>query len=102
LVQASVTPPSASAVLRLSDGHAQLTVSHMLAPPPGKIYEVWLQRSGALPSPTTALFNVTSSGAGVVDVPGDLHGVRQVLVTPEPLGGSRVPTHAPVIVARLS
>ncbi len=33
--------------------------------------------------------------------PGDLHGVSQVMVTAEPAGGSRVPTHAPVLVARL-
>ena len=31
-----------------------------------------------------------------------LSGVSQVLVTPEPAGGSKVPTHAPVIAAQLS
>jgi hypothetical protein len=34
-------------------------------------------------------------------VPGDLKGVSEVLVTPEPLGGSSVPTHAPVIIAQI-
>ena len=37
-----------------------------------------------------------------VDVPGDLRGVSQVLVTQEPAGGSRVSTHRPVIVASLT
>ncbi|MDQ6810286.1 MAG: hypothetical protein M3Z95_00110, partial [Actinomycetota bacterium] len=63
---------------------------------------VWLKRSGRPPTPTTALFDVTAAGAAAVDVPGDLHGVGEVLVTPEPRRGSRAPTHAPVIVARLS
>ncbi|MBV8711530.1 MAG: hypothetical protein JOY56_07110, partial [Solirubrobacterales bacterium] len=44
---------------------------------------------------------VTTGGAGEVGVAGDLHGVSEVLVTAEPLGGSRVPTTAPVITAQL-
>ncbi|HEV3092979.1 MAG TPA: anti-sigma factor [Solirubrobacteraceae bacterium] len=102
LVQASVAAPAGSAVVRLTGVHAELIVAHMPQPPAGKIYEVWLERDGRSPSPTSALFGVTSTGAGAVDVPGDLHGVSEVLVTPEPLGGSLVPTHAPVIVAHLS
>jgi len=102
LVQASVAARSGSAVVRLVAGHAELVVHGMPQPPAGKIYEVWLKRDGRSPSPTDALFSVTSAGAGAVAVPGDLHGVSEVLVTPEPLGGSLVPTHAPVIVARLS
>jgi anti-sigma-K factor RskA len=102
LVHASITARTGSAVVRLAEGHAELIVQHMPQPPGGKIYEVWLERDGRSPSPTSALFGVTSTGAGAVDVPGDLHGVSEVLVTPEPLGGSLVPTHAPVIVARLS
>jgi anti-sigma-K factor RskA len=102
VVRASVLAPGASAVVRLSSGHAELIVRHLPAPPVGKIYEVWLERNGGAPSPTKALFGVTSTGAGAVDVPGNMHGVSRVLVTPEPLGGSPLPTHAPVIVARLS
>ena len=102
LVQASVTAANASAVVRLTDGHAELIVEHLPQPPSGKIYEVWLKRGGQAPSPTDALFGVTSAGAGAVAVPGRLQGVSEVLVTPEPLGGSLVPTHAAVIVARLS
>jgi anti-sigma-K factor RskA len=102
LVQARVVSPPGGAVLRLAGGHAELIVQHMRQPLAGKIYEVWLKRNGRSPSPTSALFGVTSAGAGAVDVPGDLHGVSEVLVTPEPLGGSLVPTHAPVIVAELT
>ena len=40
--------------------------------------------------------------SAAVDVPGHLRGVREILVTPEPRGGSVRPTHAPVIIARLA
>ncbi len=102
LIRASVATPAASAVVRLASGHAQLTLRRMPAPPAGKIYEVWLKRAGRAPTPTSALFSVTSNGAAAVGVPGDLRGVTEILVTPEPLGGSPAPTHTPVIVARLS
>jgi anti-sigma-K factor RskA len=101
VVQASVAPSGTSAVLRLGAGQAALVVRHMPAPPSGKIYEVWLERSSGPPRPTDALFGVTSSGSAAVAVPGNLRGVRAVLVTPEPAGGSAAPTHAPVIVAQL-
>lgn len=101
VVQASVVPAGASAQLRVNSGQAALVLSRMPAPPAGKIYEVWLKRGAAAPSPTDALFGVTSSGSASVAVPGDLHGVTAVLVTPEPRGGSLAPTHAPVVVAQL-
>lgn len=102
VVRASVTTQSGSAVVRVTQGHGELILRRMPPAPAGKVYEVWLRRPGATPTPTSVLFDVTSAGAARVDVPGDLHGVREVLVTPEPLGGSRVPTHAPVILARLA
>ena len=54
------------------------------------------------PSPTSALFSVTTSGAADVGVPGDVRGVNTIMVTQEPAGGSLVPTRAPVIVAQLT
>jgi hypothetical protein len=101
-VQAHVAYPSASAVVRVQGGRAELIVQHMPAAPRGKIYEVWLKRDGQAPAATSALFGVTSAGGATVAVPGPLHGVREVLVTPERLGGSTRPTHAPVIIARLA
>jgi anti-sigma-K factor RskA len=92
----------ANAVLHVESGHAELLLSRMPAPPTGKIYEVWLERHGGEPQPTSALFSVTSHGAATVDVPGNLTGVSEVLVTPEPAGGSLVPTQPPVIVAPLA
>jgi hypothetical protein len=65
------------------------------------VYEVWIKRSGA-PQPTDALFTVTAQGDATVGVPGSLDGVKVIMVTSEPLGGSRVPTTSPVIIAHLS
>jgi len=101
-IQASVHGLAGEAQLRLAQGHAELVVSHFSPPPAGHIYEVWLQRPGGPPQPTSALFSVTSHGAGDVMVPGNLRGISAVLVTPEPDGGSLIPTHAPVIVAALA
>ena len=86
--------------LRQIDNRAELVVSGMPPAPPGKIYEVWESR-GAAPLPTNALFGVTRSGGASVDVPGSLRGVREVLVTPEPLGGSSHPTSTPVLSVAL-
>ena len=102
VIKAQVTG-SGSASLRVSRDHAELVVHRFQAPPPGQIYEVWLQRgkTGAA-IPTKALFSVNDAGDADVDVPGNLHGVTQVMVTREPAGGSQKPTHPPVISAILA
>ena len=99
---ASVAFRNASAVLNVQGGRGELVVHRMHPPPAGQVYEVWLKRSSSPPEPTTALFSVTAAGSGTVAVPGNLHGVTQVMVTPEPAGGSKVPTHPPVLVAQLT
>ncbi len=93
--------PRASALLRLSGGHAELSIADLPQTPSSRVYEVWIKRSGT-PQPTDALFDVAADGTATVGVPGSVVGVKEILVTSEPLGGSRVPTRAPVIVAHLS
>lgn len=95
-------PAGPSAQVRIGGGHAELSVQHLALPAPGRIYEVWLERPHAAPTPTAALFTVNGAGAADVAVTGDLRGVRELLVTEEPAGGSRVPTGQPVIVAPTS
>jgi anti-sigma factor RsiW len=103
-VQATVTPaaaPRGSAVIVVRNGVATLRVTGLPVPPQGKIYEVWLLRRGAAaPSPTDALFSVSTRGSGRVALP-SVFGVEQVLVTAEPVGGSRAPTSQPFIAATL-
>lgn len=101
VIQASVAFPNASAIVRVGTGRAELVLRRFPAPPAGKVYEVWRKRNGHAPMPTSALFSVTSTGSAAVDVPGGIRGIDQVLVTPERLGGSLHPTHAPVIVAQI-
>ena len=100
VIRAEVTPRGARASLQVSGGRAQLEISGMPQTPPSRIYEVWIKRSGA-PQPTDALFTVTARGDATVGVPGNVNGVQAVLVTSEPLGGSKAPTTTPVIVASL-
>jgi anti-sigma-K factor RskA len=102
-IEAAVVTPGhdASAALEKSGSHVVLVLSGMPAPPPGRIYEVWLEHGTQAPQPTDVLFSVTHSGGGSVGVPGSLHGVSKVLVTAEPLGGSLKPTREPVIVASI-
>ena len=90
-----------NAELRIAGSRGELIVRALPQPPAGQIYEVWLARPDRPPAPTSALFGVTTAGQAYVGVPGNLSGVSEVLVTREPAGGTKVPTHAAVIVARV-
>jgi hypothetical protein len=96
VTRAQVAIVGAHASLRQVGGQSELLLAGMPQPPAGKIYEIWLSR-GSAPQPTDALFGVTRHGSGAVAVPGSLHGVKEVLVTSEPLGGSSHPTSTPLI-----
>jgi hypothetical protein len=98
---AVVATSNGKAVLAQVDGHSELDISDLPAPPSGHIYEVWLRRAGHAPQPTDALFGVNRHGDAAVAVPGSLAGVDRVMVTAEPSGGSLVPTSAPVISVSL-
>jgi anti-sigma-K factor RskA len=103
VIRAQVLPSRASASLSVAGAHAQLDVADMPQAAPGRVYEVWLKRSASGRAlPTDALFTVDAAGAATVGVPGSVAGVREIMVTSEPLGGSRVPTLPALIVARLA
>jgi anti-sigma-K factor RskA len=93
---------SAQVSLRHGGGRAELVVAHMPQPAVGRIYEVWLSRGPGDVRPTNALFSVTGTGSGSVDVPNSLHGIREVMVTSEPSGGSAHPTTQPLIRVSLA
>jgi anti-sigma factor RsiW len=102
VIQARVIGSSGSAEVRRASGHTELVVHDLAPPPSGEIYQVWLNRAGRRAQPTTALFNVTDPGDAQVDVPGDLRHITQIMVTPEPAGGTQIPTHPAVITAQLT
>ncbi len=86
-------------LIQRESGHSTLLAEHLRPPGAGRVYQVWLQRKGENAKPTNALFSARRDGTASVDVPGSLKGVKTVLVTNEPEGGSQQPTTDPVIVA---
>jgi hypothetical protein len=95
-------PAGASCSMRITGDSTRLVVAGLPAPPEGRVYQVWLDRkNGVAPEPTEALFSVRKGRVSVA-VPGDLSGVKRVLVTDEPQGGSEVPTRQPIIAARVA
>ncbi|HSC03269.1 MAG TPA: anti-sigma factor [Solirubrobacteraceae bacterium] len=95
VIQASV----GSAELHIAGGRGDLVVHRLPPLPAGRIYEMWVQRGTAAPTPTGTLFSTRANGSANVGVPGSLNGVSRVMVTQEPAGGTLAPTSAPVIVA---
>jgi anti-sigma-K factor RskA len=98
IVQAQTTV-GGTATLRISANRTELVVRHVAPPPPGRIYEVWLQYGKHRPRPN-ALFGVNRAGDATVAVSGSMYGVSHVMVTAEPAPhGTRLPTTTPVITA---
>jgi len=98
----ATAPAGTTCEMRVAGDSAKLVVAGLRSPPQGRIYQVWLDRdNGTAPQPTEALFSVRKGRASVA-VPGDLTGVKRVLVTDEPPGGSEVPTRRPVIAVTMA
>ena len=92
----------AGAELEITDDGATIVAENLPAPPEGRVYEVWLMPEGSdTPEPTDVLFTPRSDGAAVAAIP-DVEGVRQVLVTDEPLGGRDEPSGELLMAAELS
>lgn len=64
-----------------------------------QVYEVWIERDGAL-EPST-LFVPDAERDATAAIRGSLDGADRILVTAEPRGGSDEPTGAPLLQARL-
>jgi anti-sigma-K factor RskA len=79
------------ATLEVQDDQGRLVASNLPDPPNGRVYQVWLDRGGKTPEPTNVLFTTSNDGSATADVP-SLDGVKRVMVTDEPNGGSRTPT----------
>jgi anti-sigma-K factor RskA len=95
-------PKGSQVALHVSDDRGELDLTHMPAPPPGRVYQVWLVKGKGRPRPTHTLFTVRSDGRARVEIMESLKGADQVLVTAEPSGGSSQPTSAPIVGARLT
>jgi hypothetical protein len=98
----AVVTGTGSASLAVTADHGDISLHHVVAPPRGEIYEVWLKRGKSMPTPAKArLFGVNAAGNASVKVDGSLSGVTKVLITAEPAGGTLHPTHRPVVTATL-
>jgi anti-sigma-K factor RskA len=80
--------------------NAKLVVDGLVSPGANRVYELWVQHGTEMPRPASenladATFVV---GSGGVEIPAHLEDGDRVLVTSEPMGGSRTPTTAPVVV----
>jgi anti-sigma-K factor RskA len=87
-----------SAKLEVEGGHGRLVASRLPAPPSGRVYQVWLDKGGKVPEPTDVLFTPRSDGSASADVP-SVDGVKRVMVTDEPPGGSQTPSGKLLLVA---
>ena len=92
--------PRARAAIVGRGGAPELVLTNVAGPPRGRVYQAWVIRPPAAAIPTGALFSVTRSGDTRVRLP-SLRGIERVIVTAEPLRGSRVPTPPPLVIVRL-
>jgi anti-sigma factor RsiW len=90
----------ASLVVPESKDGALLRVEGMQQPQAGHVYEVWIQHDGKVTP--SSLFTVDSDGNGTAGIPEELKGADAVLVTREPMGGSKRPSEPPVVTVPLS
>jgi anti-sigma-K factor RskA len=98
----TIQASTGNAELQVKGAHGDLIVHRLPQLPAGRIYEMWVQRGNATPTPTGTLFGVRADGSAALGVPGSLNGVSTVMVTLEPAGGTPAPTTTPVIVARVT
>jgi hypothetical protein len=96
-VDAKQAPGATVRLVEHEGGAATLEARDFPAAPAGRVYQVWLKKPGADPTPTAVLWSPRTDGTADVAVPGPLDGLEAVLVTAEPAGGSPAPTRAPVI-----
>jgi len=89
--------PTAQVAFHRTGAATEVSLAGMPRPPAGKTYEVWLLGHAGVPRPLNYMFTVTSAGRAVLELPQSLRGIRAVMLTQEPIGGSRRPTAPPVL-----
>jgi anti-sigma-K factor RskA len=78
-------------------GTLHLTNLHQL--PPDKVLQAWVEREGRVESAKTLFVpNQDGTASATID---DMEGVKTVMVTAEPRGGSVQPTSAPIVAVSI-
>jgi anti-sigma factor RsiW len=98
-VAVSSTLPGSSASLELSGDQATLHADGVPQLPPGSVYQLWVQRNGAVTP--SSVFRPSADGSAAAAVPEALRGADAVLVTRERSRGVSAPTTRPVYSASL-
>jgi anti-sigma-K factor RskA len=86
--------PQAGGTLEIADDSATLQLHDMPELGGGRVYQVWYRHGNRLVP--TRTFEVGTSGAGHVDLPG-VGDAQDVYVTREPRGGVQVPSEDPIV-----
>lgn len=100
VVEAEVAMARASAHVELADGSGTLVASGMPSPARGHVYAIWTRRAGERARYVGTLGAPPSNGSTRARL--SLDGVREVMVTVEPVRVGRDPTTKPVVTARLA
>lgn len=79
---------------------AYLVGYNLPAPPPGKVYELWVAGASGQPLPA-GLFRPGEGGVTRATIERPLAGVTKVMVTVEPQGGTLRPTSSPIVIAAI-
>jgi len=85
-------------VRSLSEGRAVLVTDDMAAPPPGKVFELWLQDEEGQMSKAGLM---SKPGDNKLLLTGDASEATGVGITVEPEGGSDQPTTEPIALIDL-
>ena len=94
---------TATAKLDVTGDQAALELTHLPSLSQGRVYQVWFDHGDGQLRPTHTLFNVRSDGRAKVAIDESVRGVKKILVTAEPSGGSMAPSPAgPVVTAALA
>lgn len=93
---ASYMPPAppGRAFWDQSHQHLMITITGLKPPDPGRTYQLWVMARGHTEPMSAGTFTPDATGRAEMtsEVPVDPNGLRRVVVTDEPEGGSQLPT----------
>lgn len=96
---AATAQGGAQAKLAVTGDKAALELTDLPSLRSGEVYQVWFDRGDGQLTPSRTLFNVRSDGRAKVAIEEPVTGVKRILVSREPTGGSLAPSGDPVITA---
>jgi anti-sigma-K factor RskA len=91
--------PGVTAEMVSSGDSGTLHLANLHQLPPDKVLQAWVEREGRVESAKTLFVpNQDGTASATID---DMDGVKTVMVTAEPRGGSAQPTSAPIVAVSI-